>query len=155
MRNLKTRRTPAQTEFIPRHADARVGRARRGAFTVVVLVCLLVSAMVLGSLLKMAWLHDGQLRRVQMRLQANWLAESGLDRAAARLAVDPAYTGETWTIDALRLGGPDKAAVVIRVEQDESQSQRRKVVAEAAYPAEARQQARLTRHMTITLAQEK
>ena len=128
---------------------------RRGAFTVVVLVCLLVSAMVLASLLKLALLHDGQLGNVQMRLQAGWLADSGLERAAARLAVDPAYAGETWTINAERLGGPDAAAVVIRVEKDESQTQRRLVVVKAVYPAEGTQQARLTRQTTIILAQER
>jgi hypothetical protein len=121
----------------------------------VVLVCLLVSAVVLASLLKLALLHDGQLARVQMRLQAGWLADSGLERAMARLAVDPAYTGETWTIAADRLGGTDPAAVVIRVENEESQTDRRLVVIEAAYPAEGTQQARLTRQTTITLKQEK
>ena len=128
---------------------------RRGAFTVVVLICLLLSAMLLASLLKLALLQDGQSACIQMRLQAGWLADSGLERAAARLAADPAYAGETWTIDADRLGGPDAAVVVIRVERNESQTQRRLVVIEAVYPAEGTQQARLTRQTTITLAQEK
>lgn len=128
---------------------------RRGTFTVVVLVCLLVSAMVLASLLKLALLQDRQLEHGQWRLQTAWLAESGLDRAAARLAADPAYAGETWKIDAGRLGGQDFAAVVIRVEKEESQSHLRRVVVAAAYPAEGTQQARLTRQTTIPLGQEK
>ena len=134
---------------------AKDSHRRRGAFTVVVLVCLLVSALVLASLLKLALLHDGQLASVQMRLQTGWLAESGLERAVSRLAVDPAYTGESWTINADRLGGTDPATVVIRVEKNESQSDRRLVVVTAAYPAEGTQQARLTRHTTLTLNQEK
>jgi hypothetical protein len=128
---------------------------RRGAFTVVVLVCLLVSAIVLASLLKLALLHDGQLASVQMRLQAGWLADSALDRAVARLAVDPAYSGESWTIDADRLGGSDPATLVIRVEKEELQTDRRRVVVAAVYPAEGTRQARLTRQTTITLNQEK
>lgn len=132
----------------------RGSQPRRGAFTIVVLVCLLVSAMVLASLLKLALLHDGQMGQVQMRLQTNWLADSGLERAASRLAVDPAYVGETWTINAERLGGQDAAAVVIRVEKVESQTNRRLVVVEAAYPAEGTQRVRLTRQTTITLVQE-
>ncbi len=111
--------------------------------------------MVLASLLKLALLHDAQMGNVQMRLQTGWLADSGLDRAAARLAADPAYAGETWKINSESLGGPDAAAVVIRVEKDASQAHRRLVVVEAVYPAEGTQQARLTRKMNITLAQEK
>lgn len=110
--------------------------------------------MLLASLLKLALLHDGQLGHVQLRLQTAWLLESGLERAAARLAVDRNYTGETWTINADRLGGPDAAAIVIRVESDQSQSDRRQVVVEAACPVEGAQQARLTRQTTVTLAQE-
>ncbi len=136
-------------------AIANTANVRGGAFTIVVLICLLISAMVLASLLKLALLDDGQSRNVQMRLQSVWLADSGLERAAARVAADPAYAGETWTIDAERMGGPDAATVVIRVEKDESQAQQRVIVVVAVYPAEGTQQARLTRHTTITLAQER
>ena len=137
------------------HISACGNRSRQGAFTVVVLVCLLLSAMLLASLLKLVWLQDGQSGRVQMRLQAVWLADSGFERAAARMAVDPDYSGETWTIDANRLGGPDAAIVVIRVDKDESHTHRRQVEVKAVYPAEGTQQARLIRQTTITLAQEK
>jgi type II secretory pathway component PulK len=37
-----------------------------------------------------------QTRRYHDELQAAWLAESALDRAAARLADDEKYEGETW-----------------------------------------------------------
>jgi hypothetical protein len=121
----------------------------------VVLVTLLVSTMVLASLLKLALLHDGQSGHVLLRVQTAWLAESGLERAAERLAADPAYAGETWKIAADRLGGLDAAAVVIRVKKDDSQTDRRLVEVEASYPSEGTPQARLTRQTTITLAQEK
>src|SRR5712691_7856183 len=94
-------------------------RARRGAFTSIVLVCLLISAMLLGGLLKIVLLQNRQAGRELGRVQAVWLAESGLDRAASRLAGDSDYAGETWTIAAARLGG-DRAEVVIRVERMES-----------------------------------
>src|SRR5436190_6570852 len=129
--------------------------ARHGAFTIVVLICLLLSGMLLASLLKLALLHDGQLGHVQLRLQTAWLEESGLERAAARLAVDRNYAGETWTINADRLGGPHDAAIDIRVVQDQSQTDRRLVVVEAACPADGAQRARLTRQTTVMLAHEK
>lgn len=125
--------------------------ARRGAFTVVVLICLLVAGMLLTSLLKLALLQNRQAGYEQARLQAAWLAVSGIDRAAARLAHDRNYTGETWNIEPAQLGGPDSATVVIRVVEAEAQAHRRTAVVEAVYPAETSHQARLTRQATIIL----
>jgi hypothetical protein len=128
---------------------------RRGAFTVVVLISLLVGGMLLVSLLKLALLQQRQLRNEQSRLQATWLAVSGLDRAAGRLALDAAYTGETWKVEPASLGGGDAASVVIRVEKSaDSSANGRTVVVEAVYPAEGPHQARLTRKATITISRE-
>lgn len=119
--------------------------SRRGAFMIVILVCLMVAGILLGSLLRLALLQSRQLGSEQMRLQAEWLADSGLERAGARLARDASYSGETWTIEPTRLGGTDGAAVIIRVENIQEQANNRSVVVEAAYPAEGPQQARRTR----------
>ena len=43
-------------------------------------------------------------RSQERRLQAEWLAESGAQRAVARLARDHDYTGETWSLTARDLG---------------------------------------------------
>jgi Tfp pilus assembly protein PilX len=127
---------------------------RRGAFIVVVVVCLALAGMILASLLKMALLHERQLGYEQARLQAAWLADSGLDRAAIRLAGKPDYAGETWNIAAAQLGGPEGAVVVIRVQKDETRNERRAIVVEAVYPAQGPHQARLTRQATIILSKE-
>jgi Tfp pilus assembly protein PilX len=129
-------------------------RNRRGAFTVIVLVCLLISTMIVMSLLKIVLLHDRQLSREGMRVQANWLAEAGLERGADRLTADSAFTGETWKIDATLLGGRDPAAVIIRIDSVESQPRQRLVVVTAVYPAEGPEQARITRQAIVTLIQE-
>jgi Tfp pilus assembly protein PilX len=135
-------------------SDRRRPPRRRGAFTVVVLVCLLISTMILLSLLKIVLLHDRQLGREGVRVQAVWLAEAGLERAADRLAADSAFSGETWKIEASRLGGRDPATVTIRIDSVESQPHHRLVVVEAVYPAEGPEQARITRQTTVTLIQE-
>jgi hypothetical protein len=127
---------------------------RRGAFTVIVLVCLLISTMVLGSLLKIVLLQDRQLGREFARVQTNWLAESGLERAASRLAVDPGFAGETWKVDADRIGGRDPAVVVLRIEHVETQPLQRLIVVEAVYPAQGPEHARITRQANVTLTQE-
>jgi Tfp pilus assembly protein PilX len=127
---------------------------RRGAYTIVVLVCLLISTMILLSLLKIVLLHDRQLGREGMRLQANWLADAGLERGADHLAAGTTFTGETWKIDASRLGGRDPATVTIRIDAVENQPHQRLVVVEAVYPADGPEQARVTRQATVTLKQE-
>ena len=155
------RHVPIVAEFarirvvVPRanSGESDFAAPRRGAFTVVVLVCLLISTMVLASLLKIVLLHERQLGREFVRVQTNWLADSGLERAVGRLAVDPNFTGETWTIDAARLGGRDPAVVAIRIEQVESQPLQRLIVVEATYPAQGSEQARITRQATVTLTQ--
>ena len=130
------------------------GGSRRGAFVVVVMICLLVAGMLLGSLLKMALRQDRQLEREQASVQAEWLADSALARAAARLARDPDYAGETWTIHEGHLCGPEAAVVIIRVQEDKSQRNSRLVIVEATYPAEGPQQARRTRQATVAISQE-
>src|SRR3954468_2258390 len=104
---------------------ARSGkRERRGLTAVAVLVCLVIVTMVSGVLLKVGLTHRDQVRSQEHRLQAEWLAQSGLDRAVTRLAADPGYAGETWKLSCRDLGLPeiagpaeDPAAVVaIKVE---------------------------------------
>ena len=118
---------------------------------IVILVCLMVAGILLGSLLRLALLQSRQLGSEQLCLQAEWLADSGLERAGARLARDAAYAGETWTIEPARLGGAGGAVVVIRVENIQDQASNRSVVVEAVYPAEGPQQARRTRQAKIAV----
>jgi Tfp pilus assembly protein PilX len=134
--------------------DTKPARSRRGAFAVLVLVSLLVVGMLVASLLKMALLQDRQLGYEQFRLQAIWLAESGMERAVSRSSTDPAYAGETWRIEPDQLGGAAAATVIIRVENNETNSRQRKIIIEAVYPEEGPHQARLTREMTVFLSKE-
>jgi Tfp pilus assembly protein PilX len=132
----------------------RCGSSRRGAFTTIVLICLVLAGMLLASLLKLALMQQRQSRYEQARLQAAWLALSGLDRAAARLALEAGYAGETWNVEPARLGGADSATVIIRVERVETEANRRTVVVEAVYPAEGPHQARLTRQAILSISRE-
>jgi len=128
--------------------------SRHGAFIIVVMVCLMIAAVLLGSLVKLALNQQRQLGREQNRLQAEWLADSGLERAAGLLAIDPEYAGEIWTIDAQELGGPDAARVVIRVSEEGSGPHARSVIVEAVYPALAPVQVRRTRRAIVAVPQE-
>jgi type II secretory pathway component PulK len=69
---------------------------RRGAALIVVLVMLTVIFAIAGIMLRHIALQQRSARDQQRKLQAQWLAESALDRAIAKLADDPKYAGEKW-----------------------------------------------------------
>lgn len=107
---------------------------RRGITVAVTLVCLLVVVTLGAALVRAMVDHRRQSLRGQHRVQAFWLAESAIDRAASKLAASPDYTGETWQIDRDSLGGRWSGAVLIRVEQAGTDEQARKVIVESRYP---------------------
>ena len=80
---------------------------RRGTILVVALTTLLVVTLVAGAVLRGYLQSYRQLRREQDRLQAQWLADSALARAAIRLGADPKYAGETWKVELLSASGHD------------------------------------------------
>jgi len=59
---------------------------RRGITAVAVLVCLVVVTLISGALLKVGLAHRAAVRAQERRIQAEWLAQAGLDRALFRLA---------------------------------------------------------------------
>ena len=102
---------------------------------VAAIICLLLATVLLGSVLKMAIAGRKQSRREQWRVQAAWLAESGLERAASRMSAVAEYEGETWDIPAADLDGQHTGQVVIKVETPEGSTTTRLVTVEAAYPS--------------------
>jgi hypothetical protein len=142
---------------------------RRGVALLVLLVGLAVAAAISVSVLRLAALQRRSLEIHQWQAQAEWLAESGLERAAARLAADTAYRGETWTIPAEEEKGdrhhlPERpegcftqmvpvtffagGVVAVRVEPVPGRPDRRRIRIEADYSSG---RARQTRDATLTL----
>jgi hypothetical protein len=128
---------------------------RRGSITVAVLVCLLVITVIAAGLLRQVQSQRALLKDEERRLQAEWLAESGLERAAVRLHDDPAYRGETWAITAGELGGPASGVVSIKIEPipggAESNSNQRRVTAQADYPVDPPHRVRTRKQVVVTL----
>jgi len=128
------------------------GAGRRGAILVVALVCLGVAAVVFVAVLKTAAAERRSLQTEARRVQAAWLAESAVDRAAARLAVDPAYPGETWTVPPGVLNDFDSARVVIEVQPPSEQEPHRRLVrVQADWPNHPQHRVRQTRQVLIEL----
>jgi type II secretory pathway component PulK len=118
------------------------------------LVCIVLVALLCSVLLKQAHIQRGLVRTEQRRSQAEWLAESGLARAVARLAADRNYKGETWEIPAQALGGDWDGVVRINVETVENQPARRRVSVEADYPSVEEPRARQRKHLIVNLGPE-
>ena len=116
-----------------------------------VLVCL-TFVMLLG----IAWTKTISLERRQVRaehdrLQAECLADSALERAAARLAADAHYVGENWQITPAELGSSCAASVTITVTAIDGEPRRRNITAVADYPAASPERARRTKQIKFIL----
>jgi hypothetical protein len=136
---------------------ARGKPKRRGLTAAAVLVCLMVVTLVSGVLVKLGVAYRDQIRNQERRLQAELLAESGVDRAFARLAAKPDYTGERWEISAEALGQPaalapekgPSAVVTIRVDRPSAQGETRIVRVQADYPPDPPRRIRYTREVVV------
>ncbi len=109
------------------------------------LVALAFLAIVFAILMKLSLSERQQARNEERRLQASWLAESGLDRAWAKFSESPDYRGETWQISAETLRGRDAASVRITIEPLERAPGHVRVTSRADFPRDGSSRARQTR----------
>lgn len=134
-------------------ASRYVGKARHGMVLIAVMVFLLIAVMMVLAWLRVAALERRTFRALVQRSQAEWLAESAIDRAVIQLKIDPEYKGETWNLSAEELQGKDAATVVIEVAPVEEQSKSRKITVQADYPIEPERRNRRTKTIQISLGQ--
>lgn len=83
---------------------------RRGSALIIAMICLVLTSVLTVSLVQIVLLQRGQVERDEWQLQAEWLAESGIDRAVAQLSTNASYNGEEWL-----LHPPDAPAPLGRV----------------------------------------
>ncbi|HVA45200.1 MAG TPA: hypothetical protein VNH11_02340 [Pirellulales bacterium] len=108
---------------------------RRGVVVMMALVCLVLATAMGGTLLRWAAMEHKLLRSRERESQARWLAEAGIERAAARLAEERDYRGETWEVAAADLPAGEAAKVRLRVAAiDEG---RRSIEVDVEYPSES------------------
>jgi hypothetical protein len=142
------------------------GRRRsRGLTVVAILTCLIVVTLMSAAILRVALSHRNVVRAQERRLQAEWLAESGIGRAIARLGLDRDYAGEVWAISPADLGQDEPppasgtaaksdqsaAVVTIAIERIPGGSARRRIRVQADYPSDALKRSRQTKEVTIDL----
>ena len=116
------------------------GRHRRGAALIAVMVFLTLFLLLFAQMLRSLALEVQQTRTRRHQLQSTWLAQAALDRAAAKLSVDPQYMGENWRVSTEMVGGDVAAGnrtegtVEIRVEASSEGGDVRQVSVIADYP---------------------
>jgi hypothetical protein len=142
----------------------RTRRPRRGLAVVAVLVCLIILTLIGATLLKLGLVRRQINRDFELRLQAEWLVESGVNRALARAAKSD-YKGETWRLTAADLGLPerrepingqeksdvDAAIVTITVDQPETEARRRRIRVQADYPISGEHRSRFSQELFTDL----
>jgi type II secretory pathway component PulK len=126
-------------------------RKPRGVILILVLVCLAVAAALIVVAVRLAAVAYRAAQTDEQNLQAAWLVESGLERASARLAADPDYSGETWRLPAAELDGQRAGVVAITVRPAADQPSRRIVRVQADFPDDPLLRSRQNKEIVIDL----
>jgi Tfp pilus assembly protein PilV len=126
---------------------ARTSR-RRGAALIAALICVLLVSMMSAVLVKTALVQRDQLEQDAWQLQADWLAQSALERTIARLKTDAEYTGETW-MPATAQGTPI-GRVTIEIVQASGDTTERLLRATADVPDDPVRRARVVREWRLS-----
>jgi hypothetical protein len=124
---------------------------RRATLIVAVLVCLTLVTVLAGVWMKLLAVEQRQVRGQQNVVQAEYLADSGLSRAAASLAADPAYTGEIWQPSVEALGAKLRAKITISVAVAPDGAAARTISVAAQFPESGRHRVLRSRTQTIHL----
>ncbi len=124
---------------------------RRGAALLAAIVCVSIAAAVMIGIAHVATQAYREVGLEQCRLQAGWILESGVDRAAAQLAADGDYAGEIWSLPPEEVGGRYDGEVRIHVESVEGQPSWRQVRVVADYPVDVPRRVRHTREFRMRL----
>ena len=136
----------------PRTATSTVRQAHTGSVLVVALICLLLLTVLAASLTRTVILQREQVIRDEWQLQAEWLAESAVDRAVLQLQSTPDYEGEEWQPRLVEAGVPlGQVNIIIVREQSETESSLTRIDVTADVPSNTSQRARVQRTTTFQM----
>jgi hypothetical protein len=127
---------------------------RRGAVLAAALVEFVVASAILFAVLQDVVRHHRQLMTGRQQIQAQWLAQAGVDRALAQLRKSPDYRGETWRIPSDELDGDSKAQVEIHLDPLADHPDDLHLFVVAEYPTNSIHNSRQTLESTIHLKQD-
>ena len=123
---------------------------RRGAILAVALATLLVVTLLAGVVVRGYLQSYRQMRIVQDKAQAEWLADSGVARALAQRKLDPSYSGETWQLELpAASGNPAAGVVTIKIAPKTGESTTGRILVDSHFPADAPEGIRSQRTLTL------
>ncbi len=124
-------------------------RVRTGIALPLILVCLVVVMLLAAAVTQAVVIYARQASMLQHQQQAQWLADSGLQRALHRVRADRQYGGEQWRLPASILGGTEDAVVAIQVAPAEQGTDKWNIRIEASYPELPPQRVVVSREVVI------
>jgi hypothetical protein len=107
--------------------------------------------MICGALLRLGVAERDLMSAEESAVQTEWLVESGMERAAAKLRASAGYGGETWNVSADELNGRSGGTVTIAVDPDSSNRHGRLVTIVADYPSTGARRNRQRKRVAIVL----
>jgi type II secretory pathway component PulK len=109
-------------------------RPRRGAALLIALTALILVAVAISLALRTNLTARREARRAAAALQAEYLANAGLELALAQLETSPEYSGEVWQVAGEVLAGRDTAQVTIEIAAESTDETARRIVVVAEFP---------------------
>jgi type II secretory pathway component PulK len=107
-----------------------------GAILIVVLALLAVLVIVCGLWVRFVLQEVSRQRLQEDAVQAEWLAEAGLRRAAARHTAYRNFTGEQWRVEGKEFDRSHPATVNLTVEHSAAAPEIARLTAHVAYPSD-------------------
>jgi Tfp pilus assembly protein PilX len=126
---------------------------RHGSGLVIALVTLLVVTSIMGSIMYALLSELRQTRQTVNEVQAQWLADAAVERAARQLTANADYKGETWNIDlpatATGVSGDRHGIASIRIDRGTDDNSRR-ILVRADFPTSSRRRVVAERTVSIS-----
>jgi len=122
---------------------------RGGFLMLTALVCVVLTVALAGLIARTIVVNMQYDRAQRWRMQCQWLAEAGVERAIARIAADPDFTGETWRIGPEQLDGRHAAVVWMAVASDPREPAERLLNVQADFPDAPHARVRHTRTVRL------
>lgn len=122
---------------------------RRGFALVLSILSLVLFGLAAAVLVQSLDWQRGVVQSDAIRLQVDWLAQSAVNRAAAKLNEQPDYVGETWAVPATELDGTATAKITITAAKAAEPAKRHQVQIHVEYQRSGDVVARLTRSAVI------
>jgi type II secretory pathway component PulK len=123
---------------------------RKGVVLAAALIAFAVVTATLFAILKGVASQHHELQREMQVVQADYLADAGLQRALTQLQRDSSYHGETWRLSEDEFDGVTSGTVLIEVNRSSGNDAAITIRSQADYPNDEIHRIRKTREITIS-----